>query len=151
MLKRVFVFSFLLLLAACGGSSDSGGNVENTQPGDMLPANFIGTYTGTLTLTASAAGLTQTESAEITLIVAADGTVTFRGDDPDETFTVGISNAGEFSGFVDIVEDECSGNISVQGSVDGTNATASVQGEGSCTVNGLTVNVDLTGNLTASK
>jgi len=149
-MKNAFIAILCLFLFACGGSSDSGGAVENSQPGDMLPANFVGTYTGMLNLTASAAGLSESDSFPITITVFADGTIRFEGDDPEETFTVGVTNAGAFSGSVDIVEDECSGTINLTGSVDGTTASGNVDGSGTCTINGLSVDVDLAGDFSAS-
>ncbi len=152
MIKKLLVAISLVTLAACGGgSSDSGGNVENTAPGDMLPANFVGTYTGTLNLRASAAGLTESDSFPITITVFENGTVRFDGDDPDETVTVGIANDGNFSASVTITEDPCTGTINLTGSVDGTTARGDVSGDGSCTQNGLTVDAELSGDFNATK
>ena len=150
MIKQIILVLGLLLLAACGGSSDSGGAVENTLPGDMLPPEFVGTYTGQLNLTASAAGLSESASFPITITVSADGMIRFDGDDPDETFTVGIANDGSFSGSADIVEGPCSGTINLVGSVDGATASGTVSGEGTCTIDGLTLDVELTGDFNAT-
>ena len=152
LVKICFFLSALLALSACGGGdSDSGGGGDVTTPGDMLPANFVGVYTGVLNLTASAAGLTESDSFPITITVNADGTVRFDGDDPDETFTVGIDNSGSFSGSVTIQEEPCAGTINLQGSVDGSNATGTVSGEGTCTQDSLTVDVSLSGDFNATK
>ena len=75
----------------------------------------------------------------------------FDGDDPDETFTVGISNSGDFSGNVTITEDPCSGNISVTGRVDGSRASGDVTGDGECTINGVNLSVTLSGDFSANK
>lgn len=142
----------VLFLAACGDNdSSSGGEVDVTIPGDMLPANFIGTYTGTLNLRASAAGISQADTVPITVTVMANGTVRFSTDDPDEAFTVGINNQGSFSGVADIVEDPCQGTINVAGSVNGSVANGTVQGDGSCNQGGLNVDVELSGDFTANK
>jgi hypothetical protein len=151
-LRKVFILCSVFLLASCGGGeSSSGGNADVTTPGDMLPANFVGTYTGILNLRASAAGLSQSESVPITITVSSNGTVTFTADDPDETVTVGISNAGAFSGNLSIEEDPCTGTISVAGSVDGANASGTVEGDGSCSQNGLNIDVELDGDFSATK
>ena len=81
----------------------------------------------------------------------ANGTVRFDGDDPDETFTVGVTNAGDFAGTANIMEDDCSGTINVVGRVDGTTASGSVDGEGTCNVNGLSLDVELSGDFNATK
>ncbi|MEM7357976.1 MAG: hypothetical protein AAF431_02635 [Pseudomonadota bacterium] len=151
MKKLIIVFVSLFLFACGGGDSSSGGGVENSTPGMNLPANFVGVYTGTVTLTASAAGLSETDTFMITITVFANGTVRFDGDEPDETFTVGITDAGAFSGNIEIAEDECEGTLGVVGQVDGTNATGTVEGEGECEVSGLTLDVELTGTFTATK
>lgn len=151
MMMLVGLFCLTFLVACGGGSSDSGGSSDVTTPGDMLPDNFVGVYAGTLTLTVSAAGISQSDSFAITITVNADGTVRFDGDDPDETFTAPISNAGAFGGSLNIEEDECTGSISVSGSVDGSNASGTVSGTGQCTEGGLTVDVELSGELSAVK
>lgn len=151
-MKKLIIVCLSVFLFACGGSdSSSGGGVENSQPGMNLPANFVGVYMGTITLTASAAGLSETDTFSITITVFANGTVRFDGDDPEETFTVGITDAGEFSGNIDINEDECQGTVAVVGQVDGTNATGTVQGDGECEVSGLDIDVELSGTFTATK
>lgn len=142
---------FLLVLIACGsGGSDSGGG-EDTTPGDGIPTNFIGTYKGLLNLEASAAGITERDSVEITITVNSDGTIRFDGDDPDETFTVGVTNAGEFSGSLPINQEGCVGTVSVSGRVDGTTASGTLQGAGKCKVSGLDLDVTLRGDFTAIK
>lgn len=151
MKKILFALSFLLL-SACGSSdSDSGGMVEDTIPGTSIPANFVGTYTGTLNVTASALGLSESDSFPITITVTSDGNVRFDGDDPDETFTVGLTNDGSFSGNLPINEEECTGSVGTQGMVDGTSASGTLSGEGECDFDGLQVDVTLTGDFSASK
>jgi hypothetical protein len=150
-MKKIIVSFCLLFIAACDGGDSSSGAGDSTNPGQNIPANFVGIYTGTLNLTASAVGLTQSDSFPITVTVLANGTVRFDGDDPDETFTVGITNAGDFSGTIAIVEDECSGTLSVIGRVDGSQASGDVTGEGVCTVNGVNLSATLRGDFNASK
>ena len=85
--------------SACGGGgSDSGSMVEATLPGTNVPISFIGTYQGTLNVNASALGNSISDSFPITITVNEDGTIRFDGDDPDETFTVGLQNDGVFQG-----------------------------------------------------
>jgi hypothetical protein len=150
-MKKIIVNFCLLFIAACDGGDSSSGAGDSTNPGQNIPANFVGIYTGTLNVTASAVGLTQSDSFPITVTVLANGTVRFDGDDPDETFTVGITNAGDFSGTISIVEDECSGTLSVTGRVDGSQASGDVTGEGECTVNGANLSATLLGDFNASK
>jgi hypothetical protein len=150
-MKKIIVSFCLLFIAACGGGDSSSGAGDSTNPGQNIPANFVGIYTGVLNLTASAVGLTQSDSFPITVTVLANGTVRFDGDDPDETFTVGITNSGDFSGTILIVEDECSGTLSVTGKVDGSQASGDVTGEGECTVNVVNLSATLRGDFNASK
>ena len=150
-MKKIILSFCLLFLSACGGGDSSSGAGDNTTPGENIPANFVGTYTGTLNLTASAAGLTESDSFPITVTVMANGMVRFDGDDPDETFTVGIANSGEFTGSITVVEDECSGTLSVTGRVDGSVANGTVTGDGKCTVSGVEISVTLSGDFNATK
>jgi hypothetical protein len=151
MKKILFVLSLFLLSACSSSDSDSGGMVEATLPGTDIPASFAGTYVGTLNVTASALGLSESDSFPITITVTNDGMVRFDGDDPDETFTVGLTNEGAFSGNLPINEDECTGSVGTEGMVDGTNASGTISGDGTCVIDGLTVDVTLEGDFTASK
>lgn len=152
MRKFLLVLS-LLFISACGssGDSDSGGMVDSTLPGTSIPASFAGTYTGTLNITASALGLSETDSFPVTITVGTDGLVRFDGDDPDETFTVGLTDTGAFSGNLPINEEECSGSVGTTGMVDGTTASGNLSGNGTCTIDGLTVDVTLEGDFLATK
>ncbi len=160
MFKKIsLVFVLLFTLVGCGGGdSDSGSMVEPTVPGDSLPANFVGTYTGTLTATARALGLSQTDTFPITIVVTEDGEIRFEGDDPDETFTAAVANDGSFAVDVsasdldsDIDECDSSTSISVTGQVDGTTASGDIEGEGRCSVDGITADIELSGSFTATK
>lgn len=153
MFKKILcLFPLMVMLVACdSGDSDSGSMVEPTLPGTNVPANFVGTYNGTITVTAEALNLSETDTFPITITVTDDAMVRFDGDDPDETFTTGLANDGRFSGNLPIDEDECSGNLSTTGQVDGTNASGEVNGDGQCRIGALTVDVTLRGTFTASK
>lgn len=144
-------FTISLLVGCGGGSSSSGAAVANTAPGQNLPPEFVGVYSGTLNLRADASGLSETASFPITVTVFEDGTVRFDGDEPDETFTVGVTDAGVFAGNVDISESDCSGSLAVNGQVDGSTASGTVQGEGTCVVSGLSLDVQLSGDFNAIK
>lgn len=151
-MRNIFIVFVCLLVVACGGgNSDSGAQVEPSQPGDSIPANFLGKYTGTLNVTAEAAGLSASDSFDITVTVTEDGQIRFDGDDPDETFTVGLSNDGSFAGNLPIKDDDCSGTVGVTGKVDGTTASGNVTGEGKCKVNGINIDVTLKGDFSATK
>ena len=150
-MKNTLLILTFALLAACGGGDSSSGAGAPTVAGDMLPANFVGIYTGVLNLEASALGIRERDSFPITITVTADGMLRFDGDDPDETVTVGVTNAGEFSASLPIDEDPCTGTISVSGRIDGTNATGTVEGDGTCIEGSLTVDVELSGDFNATK
>ncbi|MFT5137223.1 MAG: hypothetical protein ACI9XU_002217 [Arenicella sp.] len=150
-MKKIIVSFCLVFITACGGGDSSSGAGESTNPGQDFPANFVGTYIGVVNLTASAVGLTESDSFPITVTVLANGTVRFDGDDPDETFTVDITNAGDFAGDISVVEDECTGTLSVTGRVDGSQATGNVTGDGQCTISGVNLSVTLRGDFSANK
>jgi len=151
MIKNILILSFVFLLASCGGSSSTGAQVEESIPGTMIPASFIGVYTGTLNVTAEAIGITESDSFPITITVTDDGMIRFDGDEPDETFTVGLMDNGDFSGNLPIDVDPCEGTIGVVGTVDGTNITGTVSGEGVCEEGILELDVDLEGDFSASR
>jgi len=151
-MKKLLVLLVSTVLVACSdGDSDSGSMLDDTLPGTNVPASFAGVYTGSTDLTASALGITQSDSFDITITVTDDAMVRFDGDEPDETFTVGLQNDGAFVGTLAIDEDECQGSITVNGSVDGTLATGDVSGDGQCDINGLEVDVTLSGTFSASR
>lgn len=153
MIKNVFIlFLATLTLVGCGGGdSDSGAMVEPTLPGTNVPASFVGTYQGDLTVTAEALNLSETDTFPITITVTEDAMVRFEGDGPDETFTVGLQNDGAFAGILPIDVDECSGSLSTTGRVDGTTVSGEVSGDGRCDVSGVTLDVTLMGTFTASR
>ena len=148
--KHLFVFG-LTVLTACGGGGSSSG-VAVSSPGDNLPANFVGTYTGTITVTLDASVIDETRSYSITVTVNADATIRFEVAGIEESFTAGVTNAGQFSGNINFTDDDCdSAVIGVEGTVDGSTVTGTVTGNTECDVAGLPVDVDLRGNFSASK
>ena len=150
MKKWLLVFSLMFVAACDSGDSDSGG-MADTIPGTDIPASFVGVYTGTLNVTAQALSVTQRDSFPITITVTNDAMVRFDGDSPDETFTVGLTNTGAFSGNLPINDDVCNGTVNVQGTVDGTNASGTLSGDGRCVTAGLDVDVTLTGDFQATR
>jgi len=149
--KYLLTFSLIVLVACGSGGSSSG--VDPTMPGQNLPPIFVGVYTGTLNATIKGAGITDSDTFQITITVFADGTIRFDGDDPDETFTVGITDAGDFAGNLEAEDfnDDCTGTVGVTGNVDGTTATGTIEGDGECDVAGLDIGVEVTGTFTATK
>ena len=148
----ILALTALLFLSACGGGgSDSGSMVEATLPGTNVPISFIGTYQGTLNVNASALGNSISDSFPITITVNEDGTIRFDGDDPDETFTVGLQNDGVFQGNLPLDQSGCTGNVGANGQVDGNNVTGTIDGSGSCEINGLSVDVELAGDFNATR
>lgn len=151
-MKKILIVLASIFLVACGsGDSDSGGMTDATLPGTNVPASFAGLYTGTASITASALGITESDMFPISITVTDDAMVRFDGDDPEETFTVGLANDGAFSGSLPINEDPCTGTVSVTGSVDGTTAAGDISGSGRCLINGLDVEVTLEGTFSASR
>lgn len=152
MFRKFILVSFVLFISACGGGdSDSGGSADATIPGTNVPVSFVGTYQGTLNVSASALGTSISDSFPITITVNEDSTVRFDGDDPEETFTVGLQNDGVFQGGLPLDQSGCTGNVTVTGQVDGTNVTGDLAGTGNCDIDGLTVEVDLVGDFNASR
>ena len=153
MIRKLLLVVFVLILSACGsdGDTDSGSSADATLPGTNVPVSFVGVYQGTLNLTASALGASISDTFPITITVNDDSTVRFDGDDPDETFTVGLQDDGVFQGNLSIDQDQCVGSLVVNGQVDGTTVTGDVSGTGSCDVDGVNADVDLTGDFNATR
>ena len=145
-----FICLSLIFLASCGsGDSDSGAEIDDSQPGSMI-SGFVGVYTGTLTVVAEGAGITEMDTFPITVTVSEDGTLRFDGDEPDETFTVGLTDQGTFSGSLDINEDPCEGTVNTQGGINGNVVSGDVSGSGVCNI-GLDIDVTLTGTFSATR
>jgi len=145
MKKLILAFVSIVFLASCGGNSTSGAQVEESEAGSMTPASFVGDYAGTLTVTVEALSITETYTFPVTATVTMDGMITFNGDDPGETFTVGLTDEGTFSGNLFINEDDCEGTIGIVGSISGSTMSGTGEGEGVCESGILEVDVDLDG------
>ena len=153
-MKKLFIVVLSAFLFSCGsGDSDSGGMATPTLPGTDVPANFAGVYNGTLNVTASALGITESDSFPISVTVTDDAMVRFDGDSPEETFTVALENGGAFRGVLPIDEDECTGTVNVSGTIDssGTTASGTVEGSGRCIISGTTIDVELMGDFSATR
>lgn len=152
-IKNLLVVMMFAIVAGCGGGSSSSGgdDVVITTPGDSIPANFVGVYTGTINYTISASGISESGSFPLTIDVRADGTIIVTADDETETLPVGLTNAGNFSGGVDLSEDGCTVRFELSGTVDGSTASGNVSGSGECTEAGLTIEVNASGNFNATK
>ncbi len=144
-IKHLILILSTVVLTACGGSDTSVDNVDVAA--GNVPNAFVGVYRGTISARARAGILSERFSEPVTITVRADNTVTFSGDDPDETFTTTIGSNGGFNGRLPINEDDCEGVVNVSGSVDGTTASGELGGDGECDG----VGVDLTGTFTASR
>lgn len=151
MIKNTLLISSALILASCGGNSTTGAQVEESMAGMMIPESFVGVYTGVLDVTAEAIGITESDSFPITVTVTDDGMIRFDGDEPDETFTVGLMDDGSFSGNLFINEDPCEGTVGVVGTVDGTTVSGTVSGEGVCEEGIIEIDADLDGTFSATK
>jgi len=144
------IILFATLTACSGGGSDSGG------PAGSFPAAFVGVYQGTLNVTVSAAGISQSDSAPITITVTPDAQLQFSSSETDETFSVGVTNDGSFNLNIDFVVDglECTNMaLDAAGQINaaGTSISADVTGQATCTVEGITLDVELSGELLASR
>lgn len=128
-----------LLLAITGCNSDSssetssgggGGSATTTESTStpVSPASIAGTYRGTATATASALGITESETVPVTIIIDENGSITVQsGSDifPD----VITLNGNSFSTSQTFVNEKfgsatCSGTLSLQGSVDNSGKLA---------------------------
>lgn len=152
-MKLFITILLITLVAGCdlGDSSSGADQVENSMMGDMIPAEFVGVYIGTVDIRAEASGISESDSFPITITVTADGNIRFDGDDPDETFTVGLENDGTFSGNLRIEEDDVEGVLGVTGRVDGVTASGDIVGEGTVDTGVVDLAVEVTGSFTANK
>lgn len=123
-MKKILALTLVLFLTACGGGSDSGFGTE-----DSL---FVGTYSGSTTITLSSPAGTATDTFAINIFVRDDGSVEFSAGGLG-VFAVGIlvgnsvsitDDAGDL--FEDIV---CSGTATLSG-------TFSIAANGSAVFNG---------------
>lgn len=147
MKKLFFAFATVLFLASCDDGDSSSGGGEDSVDLD----SFVGVYVGSLTATASAAGLSQVDTFDITVTVFDDNTVRFQGDDPDETFTTDLNDDGSFAEDLSIVIDECEGTVETEGIFDGDMVSGSVEGDGVCSDGELEVDIELEGTFSATR
>lgn len=144
-LVSVLLVVSLGLLQACSKGDTSVDSLPVTD--GAVPSEFVGTYTGTLTATAKSGPLDKSTTDSITIIVGADNTVRFQGDDPEEVFVTTVGANGNFNGVLPIKLDDCTGNINVSGNVNGSVASGDLGGTGRCN----SVSVGVSGSFNATK
>lgn len=161
--KLVTVFGVCLLLAGCGGSSDNDNGTGTSNSGLALPtsaasntdssSDFAGTYNGTISITVSAAGQSESFTDPITIVIDAAGNVTLTGSD-GSTGTSPLSG-NSFSDALALMETidgaECSISLTVSGTVNGDTISGPISGDASCSEAGLTINADVSGSFTANR
>jgi hypothetical protein len=151
-MKRILIAA--LFAVACGGSSNEGGNNQQTTP--ALDANFSGTWNGTTTLTFTG----NEPSAYLSrLVIAVSGTSATLADlCPDGSGTVTVTGSGQgasWSGTLpcpSIAFTNCAavaftyhtGSMALNG-----NGSLTVQGTG--TANGCGVTLNLTTTFVGTK
>lgn len=115
-------------------SCSTGDTSVETLPvtGGNVPSEFVGTYRGTINAEAKRGLLEASLDDPITIIVRSNNTIEFLGDDPDERFVTTIGSNGNFNGVLPIDASDCSGDINVSGTVNGTTASGELGGEGRC-------------------
>lgn len=147
MRKMIAGLFMVSMLGACGGgSSTSSGAAGGGTNGESID----GTYNGVINATAEALGISESASEPFTVTIA-NQTLSFVGDDPGETFTAPIDGQGNFSGTYTYVDDECTGNITLSGAVNAPNIIGSVDGTGICRIDGTRIDVDITGDFSATR
>ena len=124
---------------------------EPADPAD--PVTLAGTYIGTATATASALGITESETVPVTIIIDQNGTVTIQSG--SDLFPDVITLSGNTFGHSQTFNNEsfgaatCSGTLSLQGSIDNTGKLTTSLSSQSVTCNGIPGTV--TGSMTANK
>lgn len=109
-MKHAVTFAALSLLAACGGGSTSGGGTSNSV--------FVGTYSGSTSLTVTSSSGTRSASQRISIYVHEDGLVQL-GEDGSTIYASGLlrDDSVYINGDAAIlVAPDCSGAISISGS-----------------------------------
>lgn len=156
----------LLLLGACGGGSSSGGGDSegvtesatdasgSSDTGGTSGSALAGTYVGPATGTVSGGGLSETATDTVQITISEDNTIAFGepGQPPigtavvnsdGESFTISVPGSYfNEPGF------QCSGKLSVAGTVKGDTITGSISSSG-VTCNGIPITI--TGNFNLEK
>jgi uncharacterized protein YceK len=144
-----------------GGSSGAGAGTGSPATGSpvtgAVPSSLAGTYTGAATATASALGISESETVPITIIIDQNGSVTIQSGS-DIFPNAAILNGNSFTqsqtfNNQDFGSAICSGTLSLQGSIDGNGViTATLSSQSVvCTINGIAIPGTVTGSLTATK
>ncbi|MCK5361051.1 MAG: hypothetical protein KAJ95_10520 [Gammaproteobacteria bacterium] len=138
-----------------GSTTTSGGTTGSDTPVSSEPASsFAGTYVGTASVTATAAALnlSQTETVPVTIIISENGTVTIQSG--SDLFPDVITLSGNTFGHSQTFNDEsfgaatCSGTLTLSGSINNgvLSATLSSQSVVCNLIPGT-----ITGSMTANK
>lgn len=132
LLTFISVFVFALVLNACGGGSSDGG----------AGGSFAGTYNGVTTLTVSGAGVSETTSGTIQIVIDGQGNVTVVDPETDTSVT-GTLDGNQFTvaipgPFLNEPGFTCSGTINVSGTVSGDTITGMISSSG-LTCNGVPI------------
>ena len=137
-----------------GGSSSNGGTTSTSAPAPAAetPDQFAGTYVGSGTATASALGISESETAPVTIVIDKDGTVTVKsGSDIFGNVTVLNGNTFSYSQSLndeDLGSVSCSGTLSINGTISNGVIDAGLSSD-SVNCGGLPVTV--TGSLKATR
>ncbi len=150
---RCLAVAFITLnLIACGGgdggSSDGAGSSGSGAPGQSSTSTdlskFAGTYTGTITATATIDGQSETLSREVTFVISDDGsTISIEGEIfplTSDSFSISVSlplTSGDIN--CNFFDAEFNGSLS-EGLISGT-----ISGSGDCLVDGKKVPGQISG------
>lgn len=141
---RLFWLVFLIItLSACGGGTTGGGGTQNSP--------HVGTYNGTVTLTATAPGVQPVSVSDaIAVFIRQDGTVLL--GDSENIFATGTLDGNTFSvtAAASVVSDDtsCSGNITITGTAANGTVTGTISSSG-VTCRGIPINI--TGSYSATR
>ena len=149
--KLLLCLGLGLILSACGGGGSSSGGGDNA---------FAGTYEAAVTVTFRfSGGINSTSSTTtlVTLTVNKDGSYSIvdGGGGPDSIRANGTLDGNKFrasgSGAGTEQGVTCNLTLTYAGSIVNNTATGRVSGNGNCTGNGTSANVNLEGDLSLPK
>jgi hypothetical protein len=158
----ITLLALLMIFSGCGSDSSSetssgGGSTADTETptSDEPVSSLAGTYTGTASVTATAASpldLSQTETVPVTIIISENGTVTIQSG--SDLFPDVIMLTGNTFGYSQTFNNEsfgaatCSGTLTLQGSISGGILSATLSSQ-AVTCNGIPGTVS--GTMTATR
>ena len=158
-MKRVLIALVAIIMAGCdSGSSSTGSSAEvtdsNTSSPQQIGAQFAGTYRGTIegTYTATALGLSDSDSTPITIIIESNGDVTVRAEGRSYS---GSLDSDRITAVVDVKETyediSCDGTVNVNAQISGNTISGTANGAGECSQGSVKTPVRVAGVLNASK